>query len=246
MGSQDKRTLFEARGIVKRYGNATALSGLDISLNRGDFVTVFGANGAGKTTFLKIAAALMSPTEGEILLSGKELDRTDSEQRSKIGYIGHDIFMYMSLTARENLRFYASLYDISDADQKIDTMLDSVGLSQRSGSVTRNFSRGMLQRLTIARAFLHNPSLMLLDEPYTGLDTHAAEILNELLRSMDTGDRAGIMTTHNIDQGFDIATHVAILHGGKICFFARTDESDKNEFRARYLELMEEKDRRRA
>jgi len=241
---QTAQPLFEAKNIIKRYGNATALSGIDIRLNRGEFMTIFGANGAGKTTFLKIAASLLQPTDGTVLIRGKKLDRSDSQSRSDLGYIAHETFLYPNLTARENLRFYASLYSVENHSPRIDEMLDAVGLLHRADDVVRSFSRGMLQRLTIARAFLHNPSLLLFDEPYTGLDTHASGILNELLQSMSAGDRAGIMTTHNIEQGFDIATHVAILHRGKIQYVLPTKETTKQDFKRTYIELMQQDEKR--
>jgi len=237
---QSSQFLFEARKITKRFGHFSALYSIDMQLRAGDFVTIFGANGAGKTTFLKIAATLMHPTEGTIYFHGKSIRDNGLSARSQIGYIAHNTFLYKNLTARENLRFYGKMYSCDGLDQLIEEKLDSVGLLKRADDPVRSFSRGMQQRLTIARAFLHNPSILLLDEPYTGLDAAASEILNHLLTGLNTEKCAWIMTTHNIDQGFDIATHVAILHKGRLKFFQSTGRIPKEEFKTKYLEIVHE------
>lgn len=230
--------VFKAQGLIKRFGRLTALNGIDLEVHRGDFVALFGANGAGKTTFLKIASMLMSLSEGELFFNGKPIKDSDDKARNMIGFIAHSTFHYNNLTARENLRFYGGMYDIQDIEEKITKQLESVGLLHRADDLAGGFSRGMLQRLSIARAFLHDPSILLLDEPYTGLDKSASEMLNGLLSSYNTADRAGIMTTHNLDQGYDIATHVGILHKGKIQYFARTSDISKEEFSNKYSEIV--------
>ncbi len=239
----DSKSLFEAKSISKRYGRIPALRNIDLTLNAGDFVTIFGANGAGKTTFLKIAASLMGPSDGAISIDGVNVRDLGIDARKKIGYIAHDLFLYDHLTARENLRFFAKMYSIDDPEAKIENKLEAVGLLKRADDTVRSFSRGMKQRLTIARAFQHDPALLLLDEPYTGLDSSASEILNSLLGSsllgsFHTNDRACLMVTHDIDHGFDIATHVAILHDTKIRLFKETKDIDKTEFKKQYLEMV--------
>ena len=207
-------------------------------MHEGDFIIIFGPNGAGKTTFLKIAAMLTAPTEGSIFFRGKNIRDAGSSARSEVGFITHSTFLYKNLTARENLQFYGRMYRLKNLDEQIGAKLEAVGLLERADDPVQNFSRGMLQRLTIARAFLHNPFILLLDEPYTGLDRTASEILNKLLRSFIADRRAGLMTTHNIDQGYDIATHAAVLHKGQIQFFSNTKNITKEEFTAKYSEIV--------
>lgn len=230
--------VFQAQKLTKQYGRLTALNGIDLVVNKGDFITIFGANGAGKTTFLKIAAMLMAPSDGTLLFNGKLIKEADNNARKLIGFIAHDTYQYHNLTARENLRFYGGMYDIRDLDKQINIRLEAVGLLKRGDDLVGGFSRGMKQRLSIARAFLHNPSILLLDEPYTGLDKNASEMLNSLLSSFNNSERAGIMTTHNLDQGYDIATHVAILHRGKIMYFNKTKNISKNDFSKTYSEIV--------
>lgn len=230
--------LFEARRVTKRYGRFTALDDVDLKLDAGQFITVFGANGAGKTTFLKIAATLMQPTEGKVLYHGSDVRESGGGARKNIGYIAHSTFLYKNLTARENLRFYGTMYGVDDLDRCIDERLDAVGLFRWADKPVLQFSRGMQQRLTIGRAFLHDPSILLLDEPYTGLDSRASGLLNRLLQNAGTERCAGLLTTHNIEQGFDIATHVAVLHRGKLHYFESTAAVSRGEFKNIYLDVL--------
>ncbi len=234
--------VFEAVNIVKRFGRSTVLSGIDLTLGKGEFLTVFGANGAGKTTFLKIAASLLYPSEGNILLNGKDVRKTGESIRADLGFISHDTFLYQNLTASENLRFFASMYDLENIEELIENNLKAVALNNRADDIVRGYSRGMQQRLTIARAFMHDPSLLLLDEPYTGLDSFASGILNKLLGLFRNSDRTGILTTHNIEQGYDIATSVAVLHKGRIIYYSPTKDVTLEEFKRIYINLMEEND----
>ncbi|MFC1553789.1 heme ABC exporter ATP-binding protein CcmA [candidate division KSB1 bacterium] len=230
--------VFEAKELVKRYGRLSALKGINLTVNKGDFVSIFGPNGAGKTTFLKIGAMLMSPTSGDLLFNGVNIRKVGDQARKEIGYIAHNTFLYNNLTAEENLRFFGKMYSLPDLDDLIEDKLNAVGLSDRKNDIVSGFSRGMQQRLTIARAFLHDPSILLLDEPYTGLDKSASEILNGLLRLFNNTEKAGLMTTHNLDQGYDLATHLVILHKGKIQFSALKKDISKIEFSEKYSEIV--------
>ncbi len=233
-----KNIVFEAKNIVKRFGRSTALRGINLQVAEGDFISIFGANGVGKTTFLKISAKLLSPSEGEIFFKGKNINEAGNAARKEIGFIAHDTFLYRSLTARENLRFYGRMYQTPELDSVIDSTLKSVGLYERGDDLITGFSRGMQQRLTIARAFLHNPTILLLDEPYTGLDRAASEILNGLIKSFYSSKNAGIMTTHNLDQGYDIASHVVVMNKGKVEFISATKDISKKDFGEIYMKIV--------
>jgi len=230
--------VFAAKNIVKRFGRSTVLRGIDLDIKPGDFVTIFGANGAGKTTFLKISAMLLSPSSGDILFRGQNIRNAGIIARKELGFIAHDTFLYPNLTAYENLNFYSKLYGASISITSIESKLDNVGLLDRKNDLVSGFSRGMQQRLTIARAFLHDPTILLLDEPYTGLDRAASEVLNELIKTFYSTNNAGIMTTHNLDQGYDIATHVAIMSKGLIKYIAKTSEISKKQLNEKYMELV--------
>jgi heme exporter protein A len=235
---QNSRPVVEARELYKKFGRFTALNNINFTVNKGDFVTIFGPNGAGKTTFLNIAAMVMAPSEGTLLYDGQPANTIDCAARKNIGFISHSTYLYHNLTARENLRFYGKLYGINGLESRIDHQLDAVGLSDRADDESGKFSRGMQQRLTIARAFLHDPAIVLLDEPYTGLDKNASEMLNNVIMTYNSPERAGIMTTHNIEQGYDIATHVAIIRRGKLRYFAATKDISRSEMSTIYSAIV--------
>jgi ABC-type multidrug transport system ATPase subunit len=159
----------QAQDIRKQFGNFTALNGITIDVRRGEFLALFGRNGAGKTTFLKIAATLMRASHGKLQIEGFDIDDQPERVRSKIGFLSHNTYVYRDLSPIENLRFFARLYGVSDAEQRIPALLERVGLRRRATDPVRSFSRGLQQRIGIARVLLHSPSLILLDEPYTGL-----------------------------------------------------------------------------
>ncbi len=235
---QTSRPVFEARELYKRFGRFTALNNINITVNKGDFVTILGPNGAGKTTFLKIAAMVMAPSKGTLYYDGRPRNKIDSAVRKSIGFISHSTYLYHNLTARENLRFYGKLYGINGLEDRIDRQLDTVGLSDRADDEAGKFSRGMQQRLTIARAFLHDPAIVLLDEPYTGLDKNASEMLNNVIATYNSPERAGIMTTHNIEQGYEIATHMAIIRRGELRYFASTKDISSSEVSSVYSAIV--------
>ena len=235
---QTSNPVLRAQSLIKRFGRFSALKDLNLTINKGDFVTILGPNGAGKTTFLKIAAMVMVPSEGTLFYNDQPVNKVNDAIRKQIGFISHDTYLYHNLTARENLMFFGKLYDVPDLMSRIDKQLEIVGLSERADDEVGKFSRGMQQRLTIARAFLHDPSLVLLDEPYTGLDKNASEILNAMIQAYSSAERAGIMTTHNIEQGYAIATHVAIIRKGELKYFSAAHEISKQELSDRYSEIV--------
>ncbi|MFP4324137.1 MAG: ABC transporter ATP-binding protein [Anaerolineales bacterium] len=207
--------------LVKTYGLQPVLRNLNLEVERGQFLTLLGPNGSGKSTLLRILQALAKPTSGRVTVGGWDLPKEAFAVRRQMGVVSHLPLLYDTLTAEENLLFFAELYDLP-ADTRRDRVrevLEQVGLKFRARDTVSTFSRGMLQRLTIARAILHNPAVLLFDEPYTGLDQQAAEVLDELLMqlSQDT-EHTIIMTTHDIQRGHRLASHLAILHRGKIAY----------------------------
>src|SRR5262245_20433498 len=172
---QNSLLALESDDIRKTVGHFAALNGVTLQIRRGEFVGLFGRNGAGKTTFLKIVATLMRPTRGVLRIEGIDVREKPEDARRHIGFLSHNTFIYRDLSALENLKFFCRLYSVDDSDERIMQLLKRVGLERRANDAVRSFSRGLHQRVGIARVLLHNPSLILLDEPYTGLDAHAVE-----------------------------------------------------------------------
>ena len=233
--------MIEIRKLVKTFGHRVVLRGLDLTLAEGEFVTLLGANGAGKTTLLHIVASLSKPTAGDIYLNGFRLADEANQLRRFIGLVSHKTLLYNDLTAEQNLRFYARLYDVPDMDARVETVLNQVGLWGRQHDPVRTYSRGMQQRLAIARAILHNPPILLLDEPDTGLDQHAADMLSSLLSAVGTNQRTVLMTTHNLERGLSLGQRLVILAKGQIAFDAPRQNLSVDQMRERYYQYVTEK-----
>lgn len=216
-----------AHGIGKRFGLRPVLRGITLRIERGEFVAVLGPNGAGKTTLLRILATLARPDVGTLALDGVDALRHPERARQRIGLVSHHSLIYGDLTAAENLRFYGRLYGLNgdELETRIELALRQMNLWARRNDRARTFSRGMTQRLTIARAILHNPPVLLLDEPFTGLDQASAAALSALLRESATHGRAVIMTTHEIQRGLEGITRAVILRNGQIAHECRDDLS---------------------
>lgn len=204
----------EARALEKWYGPLPAVRGIDFTLAPGEFLTVFGPNGAGKTTLLRMLCGAVRPTRGAALAGGEAVGESDAARR-RIGLLSHQTFLYPGLTAAENLDFYARLYALPDRRARIDDALESVGLRERRGDRVRTFSRGMQQRLALARTLLHGPEVVLLDEPYTGLDPHAAAMLRGILDRLKDGRTTVVLVTHNLSQGLEQADRVVVQVAGR-------------------------------
>jgi heme exporter protein A len=205
----------EARSLEKWYGVQPAVLGVDFALAPGSFLTVFGPNGAGKTTLLRMLCGAARPSRGEIRLGGVPLDGDEAEWRHRIGVLSHQTFLYANLTARENLDFYGRLYGLSDRSERVRRALEEVGLETRGDDRVHGFSRGMQQRLALARTLLHEPEIVLLDEPYTGLDPHAAAMLRRVLERLRDGRRTVVLVTHNLAQGLELADRVVVQVAGR-------------------------------
>jgi ABC-type multidrug transport system ATPase subunit len=230
----------EARGLTKAYGNFDALKGVDLNIRRGDFYTLFGPNGAGKTTLIKLLATLTSPSSGKLNILGYDASKEVQKIRAVLGVISHDPYLYDNLTAFENIRFFAEMYGLKDIEERSSSVIEQVGLESRKNDLVRTFSRGMKQRLTVARAIVNEPEILLLDEPYTGLDQHGAQILGEMLSALKNTDRTILMTTHNIDEGLDLSDRVGILARGKLVFESPSGELDPLSFKDLYISKVEQ------
>jgi heme exporter protein A len=212
----DSASEIETHGLTKSFGHHVALRGVNLQVAAGEFLTLFGPNGAGKTTLIRIVASLTRPTSGRVHVRGEDLSKAATSLRRHIGLISHNPLLYADLTPDENLRFFARMYDLPQAGERIDAVLGQVGLLARRHDPVRTFSRGMVQRLAIGRAILHDPAIMLLDEPYTGLDLQAADMLRNVLQEKAAAHRTVILTTHNLEHGLEMCDRAAILNKGKL------------------------------
>jgi len=229
----------EAAGVTKAFGPRMVLKGIDLSLKQGDFLTVFGPNGAGKTTLMKILSTVSRPTAGRVSLCGLDSRKEAAEARRRIGMVSHESMLYGDLTACENLRFFGKMYDVPDLESRINTLLAQVGLTAVMHGRVATFSHGMLKRLSIARAFVHDPPILLLDEPETGLDQEGIRMLSETLRTLGAGKRTVVMTTHSLERGLRLCSQVAILARGRIVYQQPSSLVDIDRFGQTYLECTE-------
>jgi heme ABC exporter ATP-binding subunit CcmA len=205
-----------ARGLRKAYGRHLVLDGVDLDVRCGEAVALLGANGAGKTTLLRIAATLVRPTRGRIRVAGADCVRDPEAARRQLGFLGHGSWLYEDLTAFENLRFWATLGGLSWSASTLRAALAAVELERWGDERVRPFSAGMKRRLSIARLVIARPRVLLLDEPFTGLDQQGAKWLEEHLQAFKSGGGAVLMSTHSFGRGFGVADRAAILAGGRI------------------------------
>jgi heme exporter protein A len=214
------------------------LRGLDFEVQPGEFVALLGPNGAGKTTFLRILATLSRPSMGDVKVAGYHLPHQAAQVRARLGVVSHMPLLYEDLTAEENLRFYARMYGISKKEERITEVLEMIGLEKRRKDLIRTFSRGMQQRLAIGRAVLHDPEVMLFDEPYTGLDQDASSMLDEVLRSVAAQGRTVVMTSHDLARAEELATRFDILSRGVIAASATRKNLRKTNLLTFYKESL--------
>jgi heme exporter protein A len=229
--------MIEIKGLVKTYGLNPVLRGLDLGVAAGEFVTLVGPNGAGKSTLMRIVATLLAPSDGRVTVGGWSLPQDAERVRRHIGLVSHNSLLYSDLTAAENLSFFARLYQLDEQAARVDAALKTVGLLARQRDPVSTFSRGMVQRLTIARATLHEPEVLLLDEPYTGLDQDAALLLDALLRRESENGRTIFMITHDLVHGLDVCDRIAVLHRGRIIHQTASDAIASTDFLNLYAEL---------
>jgi heme exporter protein A len=235
--------MIQIKGLIKNYGTNPVLRGVDLEIEQGQFLTLVGPNGAGKSTLLRIVATLLSPSAGKVTIGGWPLSTHADKVRRHIGLVSHQPLLYGDLTAAENLEFFARLYQLNDQEERVSEALKTVGLAARRRDPVRSFSRGMLQRLTLARATLHEPDVLLFDEPYTGLDQDAGHLLDDLLTGEAQKGRTILMITHDLTRGLNLCHRIAILSRGKIALQIKRDETTPAQFVEQYTEVTQ---RRRA
>ncbi len=229
--------LIDLRGLIKLQGRLSVLRGLELQLRRGEFVALLGPNGSGKSTLLRLLAGLSQPDGGSIHIGGWQVPAEVAALRAQIGYVGHQTLLYDHLSARENLRFFARLYDLDEPEMRINALLAQVGLERRAQDLTRNFSRGMQQRLAIARALLPQPAVLLLDEPFDGLDPAATEMLARLLRANQ--ERSILMATHRFGLASHLASRALILQHGVVSADLSLTDAEPGALAARYAAVTE-------
>ena len=227
----------ETKKLTKVFGDRKALDKVSIEVPEGAFLSIFGPNGAGKTTLVRTLATLSRATSGTALVAGFDAKEEPDKVREQIGLISHNPMLYPDLTAMENLMFTAQLYGVVNAEERVRELLCAVELDHRRFDVVRTFSRGMTQRLSIARALMNDPDVVFLDEPYAGLDPHAVEIFDGLIEQLRDG-RTFIMVSHDLQKGFDVCTHALVLARGRVVSYAPKEDIDFEQFRQLYRETV--------
>jgi heme exporter protein A len=227
----------EVRDLSRTFGIRKALDKVSFDLPQGAFLSIFGPNGAGKTTMLKVLSTLTGASKGSAKVMGLDVVQDAVELRNRIGFISHNPLLYPDLTAQENLEFFADLYCIDNATDRIHELLTAVELDHRRLDPVRTFSRGMIQRLSIARSLLHEPDVIFLDEPYSGLDPHAMDILDSLIAQV-RDQHTFVMISHDLTKGLELCSHALILAKGKVVLFAEKDDIDPDAFLATYRQTV--------
>jgi heme exporter protein A len=225
-------------GLRKRFGRTYAIDDVTLDIPAGAAVALFGANGAGKTTLLRLCSTLLRPTAGSVSVFGKDAGADGAAVRRRIGVLAHDSFLYADLSASENLLFYARLFGLDDPATRVAAMLerlDLVGWSQRP---VRTLSRGLAQRCALARALLHQPELLLLDEPFSGLDLHASSGLHDVLAHAHRAGTTIVMSTHDLPQGLALCSTALVMRAGRVAFHGAVAAAEHASFTAEYRQLV--------
>ena len=202
--------------VEKWFGQNSALEAITIDVRRGDFLVLLGRNGAGKSTLLRVMARIIRPNHGRVEICGMDVRHNPEAARRRLGFVAHSSYLYKHLTARENLRFFTRLYGLQDQEQRVQTALEWVGLEANSDRPIHGFSRGMQQRLAIARATLHDPEILLLDEPFSGLDLEAADLLAAWMKRFAASGKTILMATHDLEHGLEGVNRWVFLDKGRI------------------------------
>ncbi len=234
-------TLIAIEKLDKTFGARWALRGVSFQITQGEIVALVGPNGAGKTTLLRLIGTLGRPNDGRIHIGTIPLATHANAARAAIGFVGHQTFMYDDLTAAENLNFYARLYDLPNRAARVREVAERVGIAHRLGDVARTLSRGLQQRLTIARMLLHQPAVLLLDEPYTGLDQVAADMLDQIMLDAKKEGRAVLFSTHDLERGLAVCSRALIMKNGRLVHdLPRSAWRDLNGFMQIYAGVLED------
>lgn len=233
MAGTNSQFALEAVRLTKFYGEHPALRNVEFALPAGTVLALLGHNGAGKTTLLHLLALLTRPTSGQVRLGGEEIQRAGrTPAKAKIGLLGHQTFLYDELTARENLAFYARFYGLGRAAERVEEQLEAAGLAEVGDVLARHYSRGMRQRLALARTFLHDPAILLLDEPYTGLDELATAALRQRLGAFRDAGKTIVLSSHDVGLAMESATHTLVLERGRVKEFVAVQSGGRPEARS--------------
>lgn len=228
-----------AKGLSKSYGNHMALNNLDLSISWGSFTVVFGPNGSGKSTLIKILSTIANPTSGDLFVGGFDIRGNKSFIRKNIGVVMHNPILYGDLTVVENLRFYGKMFGVIDLEKTLESVASSVDVETHLGEKVRLLSHGTKKKVSIARAILHDPAILLLDEPETGLDQKTLDHFPEIVQIGPRGKRTVLMTTHNLDKGISMGDQIRILSKGKISYQQDKRNIDTDSFKDIYRSLTE-------
>ncbi|TLM74807.1 MAG: ABC transporter ATP-binding protein, partial [Actinobacteria bacterium] len=223
----------EVRELTRAFGLRRALDAVSFELPPGAFLSIFGPNGAGKTTLLRVLSTLQTASSGEASVLGLDVREDAVALRGRIGLISHNPLLYPDLSAEENLVFFADMYGVDGAPARVREILADVELDHRRHDLVRSFSRGMLQRLSIARALLHRPEVLFLDEPYSGLDPHAMDVFDSLIARIRER-HTFVMVSHDLAKGLELCSHALILAAGKVVLFEPREGIDEAEFAELY------------
>jgi heme exporter protein A len=229
-------SVLQATELSRAFGRQQAVCGLTFGLAAGEALALFGPNGAGKTTLLRLLAGLLRPSAGQATIGGADV-RTDAGVRGRVGLISHQSMLYPALTALENVEFAAKLHGLDDAPDASMRALETLGVANRARSYVRTLSRGLQQRVSIARAIVHAPRVLLLDEPYTGLDASGAAALSELLHGLRARGATMVLVTHNVGEGLAVASHAGVMMSGRMARFGTAIGIDPAEFARDYRDL---------
>ena len=230
----------EAKGLVRRFSRLRAVDDITFDLQAGELLTIFGPNGAGKTTLLNILAGVMCPDEGQVLLDGNVVVGSERQWRKEFGLVTHQTMLYDRLTAVENLSFYSKLFNLEDSERRIWDAMEDLEVKEVANQPVGSLSRGFQQRIALARALLHDPKILLLDEPYIGLDLYASRLLRDLISQLKDGERTVVLVTHNFGQGLELADRIAIQVSGQFIFTGSSDGVELTEFEEFYCRKIEE------
>lgn len=227
----------EASRLSKRFGRTLAVNDVSVALDVGSAVAVLGPNGAGKTTFLRLCTTLLRPTSGEIRLFGMDTARHGNAVRRRIGLLGHESLLYPDLTAAENLLFYARLFRVRQAAARIEVLIERLALSGWANRPVRTLSRGLLQRCALARVLIHEPDILFLDEPFTGLDLDARETLCQVLSEVCAAGATLLMSTHDLEVGFRLCSSALVFVRGRLAWQGLISPTERLAFEDRYRSL---------
>ncbi|PGY13870.1 ABC transporter ATP-binding protein [Bacillus sp. AFS031507] len=231
--------MIEIKKVTKQADNKLILRGVDLSIKKGETVAILGPNGAGKSTLLKVLATLIKPTSGSVLVNNMDLKKNHIEIKKIMGYLPHSSLLYDHYTPVENIVFFGNVYGVKNVEQRAIALVKEVGLSFFLNEPVKNFSRGMIQRIAIARAIVHEPEILLLDEPHTGLDQGAITILNNVILSMKAKGTTTLMVTHDFKQAAEICDRIIIVKNGKIVDDFRIENQNLGFVSKKYEQLVE-------